>query len=330
MADSQLNTSYMGLELRNPIVVASSDLTKTAEGMKKCEAAGAGAIVLKSLFEEQFLVEGDIPESDYAMYPEALDYMRSGGLLEYAPSRICREIEQAKAEVKIPVIASINCQTSSLWPRFARQVEEAGADGLELNIYDLPIDPRISCAEHDSLYFRIIKDVKESISIPISVKLIPQISSLPYLANKMAEAGCQGLVFFNWFLEPDIDVKKLSTYSRKGQANFNQTLRWVALLADRIGTDLAASGGVRNADDVIKQILAGAKAVQICSLFYQKGLDVIKDLLAGIEAWMGEHKFAALEDFRGELSFKKQELSFRDLGEASSYFRAQYLKIYSN
>lgn len=325
-----LGTSFMGLKLRNPIVVASSDLTKTAEGMKKCEAAGAGAIVLKSLFEEQFLLEGGIPESDQALYPEALDYLRSGGLLEYAPARICSEIEQAKKTLGIPVIASINCLTSSLWPRFARQVEKAGADGLELNIYDLPIDLEESCAAHDAHYFQIIKDVKKSISIPVSVKLIPQISSLPYMSHKMSEAGCQGLVFFNWFLEPDIDIKNLKTYSRKGGANFNQSLRWVGLLADRIAADIASSGGIRNADDIIKQILAGAQAVQICTLFYQKGLDVIRGLLEGIQLWMEEHKFAALEDFRGELSFKNQELKFRDLGESSNYFRAQYLKVYSN
>ncbi len=324
-----MSTTYMGLKLRNPIIVASSDLTKTADGMKKCEDAGAGAIVLKSLFEEQFLFESGMPESDQALYPEALDYLRSGGLLEYAPARICSEIEQAKNTLGIPVIASINCLTSSLWPRFARQVENAGADGLELNIYDLPIDLKESCAVHDAHYFQIIKDVKESVSIPISVKLIPQISSLPYLSYQMSEAGCQGLVFFNWFLEPDIDIKNLKTFSRKGGANFNQSLRWVGLLADRIAADIVSSGGVRNVDDIIKQLLAGAQAVQICTLFYQKGLAEIKGLLEGIQTWMLEHKFRAIEDFRGELSFKNQELKFRDLGESTNYFRAQYLKVFS-
>ena len=199
MTELTLETSYMGLSLRNPIIVASSDLTKTAEGMKKCEDAGAGAIVLKSLFEEQFLVEGDIPESDASLYPEALDYMRSGGLMEYAPARICGEIEEAKKSVGIPIIASINCQTSSLWPRFARQVMDAGADGLELNIYDLPIDPKISCADHDSQYFQIIGDVRKSISIPVSVKLIPQISSLPFWRTK--------------WLRPDVEPWCFSTGS---------------------------------------------------------------------------------------------------------------------
>ncbi len=324
-----LKTNYMGLELKNPIIVASSDLSKTAEGIKRCEEAGAGAVVLKSIFEEQFLVEGDIPDTEYSMYPEALDYMRSGGLLEYAPARICKEIEDAKKEVSIPIIASINCQTSSLWPRFAHQVQEAGADGLELNIYDLPIDPNFSCSAHDAQYVNIIKEVKKVISIPISVKLIPQISSLPYLCHQVAEAGGRGLVFFNWFLEPDIDIAKMTTFSRKGQANFNQALRWVGLVADRVDADLAASGGIRGYEGIVKQILAGAAAVQICSLFYQKGLGAIGELLEGLSSWMEEHRYSSIEDFRGELSFKKQELSFRDLGEANNYFRAQYLKVYS-
>lgn len=326
---SDLSVEYMGLKLKNPVIVASSDLAKNAEGIKKCADAGAGAVVLKSIFEEQFLIEGDIPESDFAMYPEALDYMRQGGLLEYAPNAFCKEIEKAKTEVDIPIIASINCQTSGLWPSFARQVQEAGADGLELNIYDLPIKVDVSCAEHDAQYLEIIKDVKKDLSIPISIKLVPQISSLPYLGNRVAEAGCQALVLFNWFLEPDIDIKKLKTFSRKGKANFYQSLRWVGLLSDRIGVDLAASGGIINSDFIIKQLLAGAKVAQICSLFYQQGLDVIPQLLDGISSWMQEHNYATIEDFRGELSFKKQELTFRDLGEAGNYFRAQYLKVYS-
>lgn len=325
----ELKTSYMGLELKNPIIVASSDLSKTADGIKRCEEAGAGAVVLKSLFEEQFLVEGDIPETDYSMYPEALDYMRSGGLLEYAPARICKEIEEAKKEVSIPIIASINCQTSMLWPRFARQVQEAGADGLELNIYDLPIDLNYSSAGHDEQYVKIIKEVKTEISIPVSVKLIPQISSIPFLSQQIVEAGGQGLVFFNWFLEPDIDIHQKTTFSRKGQANFNQSLRWVGLVAGRVEADIVASGGIRDFEGIVKQILAGASAVQICSLFYQKGLQAVADLLAGLSSWMEEHGHADIDDFRGDLSFKKQELSFRDLGEAGNYFRAQYLKVYS-
>jgi dihydroorotate dehydrogenase (fumarate) len=327
MAD--LSTSYMGLHLQNPIIVASSDLSRNAEGIKKCEDAGAAAVVLKSIFEEQFLIEGGIPEEEFAVYPEALDYLRSGGLMEYAPHKICQEIEKAKATVKIPIIASINCQTSPLWARFARQIQEAGADGLELNIYNLPIELDVPGSKHEDQYVEILKEVKREITIPVSIKLVPQVSSLPFLTQRLSEAGCDAFVLFNWFLEPDIDTKNLKTYSRKGKGNFNQSLRWVALLADRIRTSIAASGGIQYAEDIVKQILAGAAVVQICSLFYQKGLTEIGKLLEGMESWMNEHQYSAIDDFRGELSFKRQELTFRDLGEAGSYFRAQYLKVYS-
>jgi dihydroorotate dehydrogenase (fumarate) len=319
----------MGLRLQNPIIVASSDLAKDAEGIKRCEDAGAAAVVLKSIFEEQFLLESSVAEQDVAVYPEALDYLRSGGLMEYAPDKICREIEKAKAGVKIPVIASINCQTSRLWSRFARQVQEAGADGLELNIYNLPFQLDMPGSELEKQYFLILKEVKAEVSIPVSMKLVPQISSLPFFIHKLSEAGAGAVVLFNWFLEPDIDIKRRKTFSRKGKGDLQQSLRWVALLAERTEASIAASGGIQNAEDIVKLLLAGAAAVQICSLFYQKGLAEVENLLAGIKSWMIEHQYASLEDFRGELSFKRQELSFRDLGEAGSYFRAQYLKVYT-
>jgi dihydroorotate dehydrogenase (fumarate) len=319
----------MGLTLRNPIVVSSSDLTKTVDRIIQCSEAGAGAVVLKSLFEEQFLVEGDIPESDYSIHPEALDYMRRGGLMEYAPQKMCETIAEAKKKADIPLIASINCQTFSLWPSYAKQIEGAGADGLELNIYTLPIDMSLPSSHYEDYHLKTVNAVQEAVSIPVSVKMVTQVTSLPHFAQRLAQAGCAALVLFNWFLVPDINIKDLGSKSIKGKGDFHQTLRWVGLLAGRVGCDIAASGGIENRDDVIKQILAGASAVQICSLFYQKGLNEIKVLIKGMREWMKEHEFSSVEDFKGDLSFKKQELSFRDLGEAGSYFRAQYLKTYS-
>ena len=327
MAD--LFTSSMGLKLRNPLIVGSSDLTRSASGIKRCEEAGAGAVIMKSIFEEQFLAEDDIQDGDYTVHPEALDYMRGGGLLEYAPHSITRIIEEAKKDVNIPIIASINCQTPKLWPSFARQIQEAGADGLELNIYFLPIDIDSPCKVYEDQHLQILKEVKKEVSIPVSVKLTSQVTSVPYLGRRLAQAGCDALVLFNWFLEPDIDVENLKTRSLIGKGNFYQSLRWIALLADRIDCDLASSGGVQKAEDLVKQILAGASAVQVCTLFYKKGLDEIKNLLGGMETWIDKHQYSGIEDFKGELSFKKQELRFRNLGEAEAYFRAQYLKAYS-
>jgi len=327
MAD--LTTSYMGLKLRNPIIVSSSDLTKTCSGIKKCEESGAGAVVLKSIFEEQFLLKENSPQGYLGIHPEALDYLRSRGLLEYAPQQVCRMIEEVKKEVKIPVIASINCQSSRLWPSFARQFQEAGADGLELNIYFLPFDPEISGKEYEERHLQILSEVKKAVSIPVAVKLASQLTSIPNLANKLADAGCDALILFNWFVEPDIDIENLKTRNIIGKGNFYQSLKWVALLSGRIDCDLVSSGGVSKAEDVIKQILAGASAVQVCSLFFEKGLKAIKSLIRGVEVWMEKHRYSRIDDFRGELSFEKQELSFKGVGEAEAYFRAQYLKAYS-
>jgi dihydroorotate dehydrogenase (fumarate) len=238
-------------------------------------------------------------------------------------------IEQAKKEVGIPIIASINCLSGKLWPSFARQLQDAGADGLELNIYSLPIDINTPSEEYENAHIAILEKVKKETTIPVSVKISPQITSLPRMAHRLAEAGCDALVLFNWFLVPDIDVHSLRTKSRKGAGNFHQSLRWVGLLSGRVGCDLASSGGVQDGHDVVKQILAGASAVQVCSLFYQKGLEENSNLLKDLDAWMTEHKFPDLAGFRGELSFKKQELSLKDLGEANAYFRSQFIKTFT-
>lgn len=324
-----LTTTYLGLKLKNPLIVSSCDLTKSLSGIKKCEDAGAGALVLKSIFEEQFLIHSDIPESEYVIHPEATDYLRRGHLLEYAPHALTEMITAAKNETEIPIIASINCQTPHLWPRFSRQIEQAGADALELNVYILPIRIDESSTFIDEYHIKVLKEIKKTVSIPVSIKLMSNISAVPYLAFKLCDEGCDGLVLFNWFLEPDIDTEKLLTKSKIGKGNFHFTLRWVALTSGRVGCDIAASGGIRSAQDVVKQILAGAAAVQACSIFYEKGLSEIRHILDGLIKWMDDHKYGSIEDFKGELSFKKQELSFRSLGEADAYFRAQYLKTYS-
>ncbi len=327
MAD--LTTSYMGLKLRNPIVVSSSDLTKTASGLIRCYEAGVGAVVLKSIFEEQFIEAESLSREGYNIHPEARDYLQSGALLDYAPQKISQVIEAAKKEVKIPIIASINCQSSKLWPRFARQFQDAGADGLELNIYFLPLDLDSPGSEYEEYHVQILEEVKKAVSIPVAVKLVSQVTSVSNLANRLAKAGCEAIVLFNWFLEPDINIENLNTRNIIGKGNFRQSLKWVALLAGRIDSDIGTSGGVQTADDVIKQILAGASIVQACTLFYQQGLEGVKNLLKGVEEWMDNHRYSSLDDFRGELSFKKQELSFKGVGEADAYFRAQYLKAYS-
>lgn len=318
----------MGLKLQNPIIVSSSDLTRDEEGIKRCRDSGAGALVLKSLFEEQFQVGEESQAQESTIYPEALDYLKSGSLMEYAPQQAFRTIEKSKKLGDIPLIASINCQTLKLWPRFAKQLENAGADALELNIYFLPLNLETPGDDYVQSHLQILREVQEKVSIPVSIKLAHQFTSVPNVCQKLDQAGCDALVLFNWFMVPDIDIQTLKTRNIKGQGVFHQCLRWMALVADRLECDLSSSGGIRTAEHVVKQILAGASAVQVCSLFYQNGLEEIKKLLNGLEEWMKEHKYSSIQDFQGEVSFKKQQLSFKDMGQAYAYLRAQYLESY--
>lgn len=325
---AELSTTYMGLKLRNPIIVGSCDLTASVKGVLRCEEAGAGAVVLKSVFEEQFLGEVKQNERSYPIYPEAYDYLESGGLLEYTSRKTVELIEEVKKRAKIPVIASINCRSTKLWPAFARHFQDAGADGLELNIYFLPVDLKKAGEEYERFHIEILEKVKKAVSIPVAVKLSSHLTSVPHLSYRLSEAGCSGLVLFNWFLQPDIDLERFKTINIRGAADFNESLRWVALLAGRVRCDIAASGGVLSAGHVIKQVLAGASAVQVCTLFYKKGLAALKDLLSGFQSWMEEHRFSSLDDFKGELSFREQELSLKEPRMAEAFFRAQYMKFF--
>ncbi|MFW6160739.1 MAG: dihydroorotate dehydrogenase-like protein [Acidobacteriota bacterium] len=324
-----LSTSYMNLTLKNPIIVASSDLVAKLDNVIRCQDEGAGAVVLKSIFEEQFLLEKDISEDAPGIYPEALDYLRSGALLDYAPQEVVRLISEAKKKISIPVIASINCRTPHLWPRFAKQLQDAGADGLELNIYTLPLRLDQNGDQIEKEYLRIVRRVKEVTGLPLAVKISNQFTSLPHFCRGLVEAGCDSLVLFNWFLEPDVDLDNLKIKNQKGAGNFHHVLRWIALLAGRVDGTLSASGGVKNGRDCLKLLLTGASAVQVCSLFYEKGLEEIKTMLKEIEDWMEEKNFSSIQDFKGELSFKTRELIYRELGEAEMLLRAQYVKTYS-
>ncbi|MGB7293978.1 MAG: dihydroorotate dehydrogenase-like protein [Candidatus Aminicenantales bacterium] len=323
-----LATTYLGLKLRNPIIIGSCGLTSTVEGVVRCQEAGAGAVVLKSFFEEQFSNEVEAADKGAWIYPEATDYLEKGGLLEYTTDQMSRLIEKAKAGTEIPVIASINCRTARLWPRFARQFENAGADALELNIFFLPFDPKTAGVEYERLHLEIVKEVAAAVSIPVAVKLSPYLTSIPYLGQRLAEAGSRALVLFNWFMQPDIDVNRMNTRSVIGRGDFPVSLRWVGLCAGRLGCDIASSGGVRGAEDVVKLLLAGAAAVQVASLFLREGIGKLGALVQGLDAWMKEHGYASIADFRGEMSFKQQDLSLKEAAATEAYFRSQYIETY--
>jgi dihydroorotate dehydrogenase (fumarate) len=342
MAD--LSCKYLGLELKNPIIVGSSGLTSTLENLKMISHMGAGAVVLKSIFEEQIKYEADrFMQSDQKemkswqetfqnivgkqefYFEEAYDYLTSYAR-EHTLDNYLSLITEAKKTIEIPIIASINCNTQHDWQYFAKRLQDAGADALELNVYLLPSDFEKSSAEHEKIYFDIIQEVRKFITIPVSLKIGFYFSSLSHTALKLSETGIAGLTLFNRPYNPDIDIEHLHVNASNMYSNDNEythTLRWVALLAGKINCDIAASTGIHNHETVIKQILAGADAVQMVSVFYKNHFDILPKILSGVRDWMTEHKFAGISDFKGLLSRK-------NVHNPATYERVQFLRLFSS
>ncbi len=322
-----LKTKYMGLELGNPIIVGSSGLTNSVENIIEIEKNGAGAVVLKSLFEEQITLEINktISQDEYAnAYPEAADYI-SNYSKDSAVSNYLKLIKDAKASASIPIIASINCVSSSEWTTYASKIQEAGADGLELNIFILPSDPRQIGTENEKVYLDIVQKVQSVVSIPIALKISSYFSGLAKTALSLSWTGIQGMVLFNRFFSPDIDidnfeVKPTNIFSTPEE--LASSLRWVAMLSSRLHCDVAASTGIHDGSAVIKQLLAGAKAVQISSILYKNGFGEIKTMKADLEKWMKKHEFKSLDDFIGKMSIKETE-------NPAAYERVQFMKYFS-
>ena len=321
MAD--LSTHCMGLQLANPLVVASCGFGKTLKGIRSCAEAGAGAIVLKSLFEEQIRTEtaGLEHQSWLSGHAEAFDYVRRMGMA-LGPKEYLKLIEEAKKAVPIPIIASLNCISAEWWIEYAQQVELAGADALELNASILPSDADRQPDEVEDLYYEILDEVKSRVTIPVALKIGPYFTSLANFSRTLDERGISALVLFNRFYQLDIDVEAMelsSGYQFSSPSELGQTLRWIALLAGRLDCDLVASTGVHDGAGVIKLLLAGASAVQLCSTLYLNGLEQIGRILEEIERWMKQHYFSSLEEFKGTLS---QDTSNRP----ELYERLQYIK----
>jgi dihydroorotate dehydrogenase (fumarate) len=303
---ANLETTYMGLPLKNPIVVASSGLTKSVSKIKACEDAGAGAVIIKSLFEEVLAKEDlDLVKSTYD-HPEAYDYMRAEIKMQYGPDEYCELITKAKESVNIPVIASINCITSKWWADYAEKIERAGADALELNVFSIATEITKDGQTMEQLYYDILETVKNKISIPVSMKIGKQITSLPYLVNQLDQRGLNGLTIFNRFTEPDIDINKLelkTTFAFSTHEDLHQILRWVALLSPWTKADISATTGIHSAEGIIKLLLAGAATTQLASVLYNNGLGVIKNFAAEIESWMDSKNFKTIDEFKGKLNF---------------------------
>ncbi len=319
-----LSTKYMGFDLRNPLVVGSSGLTNTAEGVRRCADAGAGAVVLKSLFEEQIQAETETLEQDSWIlgHPEAFEYVRGIGM-GLGPSQYLKLIEEAKKTVTIPIIASLNCVSPRWWTSYASQIVSAGADGLELNISLMPSHPDRSSQEIEDLHLKIFEGVKSKIDIPIAVKIGPYFTSMARMADELSRRGVSALVLFNRFYQIDIDIDTLQItkgYRFSSPDEISLPLRWIALLAGRTECDLAASTGVHDGAGAIKQLLAGASAVQVCSVLYMKGLEHIGTMVKEMIEWMEKHGFTSVDEIRGRLS--QMESDRPELYERLQYIRA--------
>lgn len=322
-----LRTTYMGLELSSPIVVSACSLSENLENILHMEDAGAGAVVLFSLFEEQIRREdawmgadpvGSGPDQREASgyFPEANEYhISSGAYLNL--------IRQAKARVDIPIIGSLNGVSHEGWIDYARQMEQAGADGIEMNIYFIPANVGISAQEVERRYLDIVRIVRKSVTIPVAVKLSPYFSAMGTMAADLRDAGADALVLFNRFYQPDIDIDRLQLLSDLRYSTSNEIrlpLLWIAILHGRVPVSLAGTSGVQTADEVVKYLLAGADVAMTASALYQHGIDHLDQMNKDLAHWMERHQFPTIEAFKGMMSQK-------NIADPTAYERANYIKI---
>ncbi|KOH42743.1 dihydroorotate dehydrogenase-like protein [Sunxiuqinia dokdonensis] len=323
-----LETTYMGLKLKNPIVVASSGLTNSVEKIKSLEEAGAAAVVIKSLFEEQINSEVShlINKDPQNLYPEAEDYIwnytRNNSITAHLEL-----VKAVKKAVSIPIIASINCVTSKEWTSFAHDFEKAGADALELNLFVVPTDRKQSGADIEQLYVDVLAKVKKEVNIPVGVKIGSYFSNLLNMVEKLMANGAASVTMFNRFYEPDINLDKLELSSSEvfsSPAEMSRTLRWVGLVNSALPKlEIAASTGIHDGAAVAKQLLAGAQVAQLCSVVYIEGAQVLNGILSDLEAFMEKWNFETIDAFRGRLSYAKLE-------DPMLYERAQFMKYFSS
>jgi len=315
---TDFSTEYMGLRLKNPIIAASSGLTNSVTSIENLEANGAAAVVLKSLFEEQILMEVDSLKSDHSIHAEEADYIR-GYTRQHNLDEYLDLVSDAKKAVSIPIIPSINCISAAEWTTFGERLQAAGADGLELNMYIMPRD--ITQKSED-----IIKEVNKHVSIPIAVKIGLNFTSMTNMLYNLSIREATAIVMFNRFHRPDIDLKKevLSSADIFSTPQENVLpLRWIGMLSEDLKCDLAATTGIHDGHTVLKNLLAGAQAVQVATIIYKKGPEFIGEMLAQMEAWMNEKKYSAIKDIIGKLNHKHVK-------DPALYERSQFMKYFSN
>lgn len=325
---ANLAVKYLGLELKNPFIVSSCGLTRTVRGIRPCAAAGASAIVLESLFEEQIDAELGVGgaaaasiSDEIAVHPEAADYLNELGK-SYAPHTYLELIQQAKSEFDIPVIASVNCVSARWWSDYARQIETAGADALELNIALMPRRIDQEAAGLESRVYDIVQGVREQVSLPITVKIGPYFTSLPRVISRITAAGANGVVLFNRFYQLDIDPETeelVAAYQFSSEHEIYQPLRWISILAPQVQCDISASTGIHSGLAAAKMILAGANVVQVASVLYTRKVKHLTAMIDEFDAWMERRGYATVAEARGHLMQSKSY-------DPEALERLQYIK----
>ncbi len=325
-----LTTTYLGLNLKNPLVASASPLSKKIDKAKKLEDAGVSAIVMYSLFEEQIIHES--LELDHFLsrgtesFAEALTYLPDGGMYGVSPEKYLNQVGGLKKALTIPVIGSLNGVSNGGWIRYAKHIEEAGADALELNLYYLPTDPNLTSNEVEDAQVELVAEVRSAIKIPLAVKLSPFVTSLPNFAKRIVDAGANGLVLFNRFYQPDFDLDELDivhSLDLSTSADLRLPLRWISILHGKVSADYALTSGIHTAHDVLKAMMAGAKVAMMASNLLHSGEQVIPSMLKDLEEWMKEREYESIQQMQGSMSQK-------NVKEPAAFERANYMKVLSS
>jgi dihydroorotate dehydrogenase (fumarate) len=325
---TDLSTTYLGLNLKNPLVASASPLSKKIDRARRLEEAGIAAIVMYSLFEEQIIRES--LELDHYLsraanaFPEALSYLPDGGLYAVSPEKYLNQVAGLKKALEVPVIGSLNGVSKGGWTSYARRIEEAGADALELNMYYLATDPDMSSSDIENTQVDLVADIKSAIKFPLAVKISPFVTSIPHFAKRLVEAGADGLVLFNRFYQPDFDLEELEvvhSLDLSTSAELRLPLRWISILYGRVSADLALTTGVHTSRDVLKAMMAGAQVAMIASeILWDGSVQRVRDILNHTKAWMEEHEYQSIRQMQGSMSQ-------RSVKDPAAFERANYMKV---
>lgn len=325
-----LKTNYLGLSLKNPLVASASPLTKKVETAVELDRAGVAAIVMYSLFEEQIIQESlkldrDLSRGTDSFY-EALDFIPDYGSYSIGPEKYLEHLAKIKDAVSIPVIGSLNGVTNGGWVAYAQKIEQAGADALELNLYDLATDPDLTSSQLEDQHIALVTDIRKQVNIPIAIKLSPFYTALPNFARRLVEAGADGLVLFNRFYQPDFDLEELEVVPNLVLSNSHELrlpLRWIAILYGQVQTDFALTSGLHNAEDLLKSVMAGASVAMTTSELLLNGIERVPQILADLVTWMEEHEYESINQMKGSMSQQAVD-------KPDTFERANYMKVLSS